>query len=483
MPSSVDGVVDHFIQSGEIDEVSFETIHHFVVFGRLPSARLRKIAEKVISLKSRNVFVEEYVIKILTVILNRFSIGAQGEVKNFFLARKIEEFALSQQVTSEHSSSYADVHYALSNYYCTLHSRLRSGKFTDSETPEGGRKTDKGLQKSYESYFRYLALEDERLVKEFPGNRLLPGKDNSEIRKFAADWMRIQKELFERKRQSRILGKQIEILHNARIHEERGVSIEEIFRQLETTIREHFFGICSVEIKNCSESGMDACSECKVDVYCKKNVAVPSVIRRGHDFLSISLGKWYFVVLQFPKSRTANFQAVFEKHSSILLKALRSVIDLEVLKKAHAESTRGQQQFSQFFHKKVAETILAGNSGQDEGARRMVTVSFSDLVNFTAIAERHPPEKVVQILNSFFRRANHVLNLHFATINKYLGDSVMASWGSTSPQENQTTLACESALKLRKIMNAVNLDVIRILGEIGMPLQVRTGISTGVAVV
>jgi hypothetical protein len=248
---SVDAVVDHFIQSKTIDDISFETIHHFVVFGKLSSEKLRKIAEKIIGLQSRNVFVEEYVIKILTVILSRFAMGAQGEKANFFLARKIEKFTLSQQTLSEHSSSYSDLHYALSVYYSSLHGRLRGGEFTDPEASKGVRRTDKALQQSYESFFRYLALEDGHLLKPFPGDRLLPGKNNPELRKFASDWIRLQKELFERKRQNRILSRQVEILHLARIHEELGISLEEVFRQLETTVREHFFGICSVEIKNC----------------------------------------------------------------------------------------------------------------------------------------------------------------------------------------------------------------------------------------
>jgi hypothetical protein len=108
-----------------------------------------------------------------------------------------------------------------------------------------------------------------------------------------------------------------------------------------------------------------ACFECHADTQCEKEEAAPSILRRGHDFLSISLGKRYFIVLQYPRAKAANFQAVFEKHASTLLKAVRSVIGIESLKEAHIttqqEGARVKQQFSQFFHPAVAQRILEGS--------------------------------------------------------------------------------------------------------------------------
>jgi hypothetical protein len=80
---SPESVIDHFCKTASVNEVAFETIHHLAVFANIRPLYLRKIAEKIMSLENRNVFIGEYVIKILIIILDRLSVGAEGESKNF----------------------------------------------------------------------------------------------------------------------------------------------------------------------------------------------------------------------------------------------------------------------------------------------------------------------------------------------------------------------------------------------------------------
>jgi class 3 adenylate cyclase/tetratricopeptide (TPR) repeat protein len=109
--------------------------------------------------------------------------------------------------------------------------------------------------------------------------------------------------------------------------------------------------------------------------------------------------------------------------------------------------------------------------------RRLVTVLFADLVGFTSLSEHRDPEEVRELLSRFFDHCRMLIERYGGTVAKFIGDAVMAVWGTPVAREDDAERAVRAALALT--------HAIALLGdEVGMPgLQVRAGVLTGRAAV
>ncbi len=111
------------------------------------------------------------------------------------------------------------------------------------------------------------------------------------------------------------------------------------------------------------------------------------------------------------------------------------------------------------------------------GQRQEVTVLFADIRNFTAMAEPLEPEQVVEVLNVFFTEMVDLVFQHQGTLDKYLGDGLMAVFGVPLPLAGAATRAVECALALQR-----RLAKMQAQGR--TPIQgMRIGINTGEAIV
>jgi class 3 adenylate cyclase/tetratricopeptide (TPR) repeat protein len=104
--------------------------------------------------------------------------------------------------------------------------------------------------------------------------------------------------------------------------------------------------------------------------------------------------------------------------------------------------------------------------------RRLVTVVFTDLVGFTSLAEDRDPEAVRELLSRYFDTATEVVQLHGGTVEKFIGDAVMAVWGTPIAHEDDAERAVRAALELVDAVSALSPD-----------LQARAGVLTGEAAV
>jgi class 3 adenylate cyclase/tetratricopeptide (TPR) repeat protein len=104
--------------------------------------------------------------------------------------------------------------------------------------------------------------------------------------------------------------------------------------------------------------------------------------------------------------------------------------------------------------------------------RRMVSVLFTDLVGFTTHAEDRDPEDVRELLSQYFETARAIVDRHGGTIEKFIGDAVVAVWGSPAAHEDDAERSVRAALEL--------VAAVRDLGaEAGLELAARAGIATG----
>ncbi len=120
---------------------------------------------------------------------------------------------------------------------------------------------------------------------------------------------------------------------------------------------------------------------------------------------------------------------------------------------------------------------MAPPSPATTSERRLVTVLFADLEGFTALSEHRDPEEVRDLLSNYFDRCRALIERHGGTVEKFIGDAVMAVWGSPVAREDDAERAVRAALSL---MGAVS----SLATEVGMPsLRVRAGVLTGSAAV
>ncbi|MEO1020493.1 MAG: adenylate/guanylate cyclase domain-containing protein, partial [Pseudomonadota bacterium] len=96
----------------------------------------------------------------------------------------------------------------------------------------------------------------------------------------------------------------------------------------------------------------------------------------------------------------------------------------------------------------VKQLIQQGETPRLGGSNRDLTILFLDLENFTAMSENLAPEEVMQRMSRFFEVVTQTLLLHDATIDKYIGDAVMAFWNAPNDTEHHTQRACLAALRL-----------------------------------
>jgi class 3 adenylate cyclase/tetratricopeptide (TPR) repeat protein len=109
--------------------------------------------------------------------------------------------------------------------------------------------------------------------------------------------------------------------------------------------------------------------------------------------------------------------------------------------------------------------------------RRLVSVLFADLVGFTSLSEARDAEEVRELLSRYFDLCRRIVTVYGGTVEKFIGDAVMAVWGTPTATEDDAERAVRAALDLVSAAAALG-------GEVGAPdLRARAGVLTGEAAV
>jgi class 3 adenylate cyclase/tetratricopeptide (TPR) repeat protein len=124
----------------------------------------------------------------------------------------------------------------------------------------------------------------------------------------------------------------------------------------------------------------------------------------------------------------------------------------------------------------VASTALAP-AATPAAERRLVSVLFADLVGFTTLSESRDAEEVRELLSRYFDTCRRLIELYGGTVEKFIGDAVMAVWGAPTATEDDAERAVRAALDLAAAVSALG-------DEVGAPeLRARAGVLTGEAAV
>jgi len=127
----------------------------------------------------------------------------------------------------------------------------------------------------------------------------------------------------------------------------------------------------------------------------------------------------------------------------------------------------------------LADKILT-TRGSIEGERKLVTVLFSDVANFTSISEKLDPEEVHKIMDGCFRIILGEIHRFEGTMNQFMGDGVMALFGAPIAHEDHAQRACYAALAIQKAMIVYSRQVKE---RWGVDFIMRIGLNSGPVIV
>ncbi|MGE5459831.1 MAG: ATP-binding protein [Solirubrobacterales bacterium] len=123
---------------------------------------------------------------------------------------------------------------------------------------------------------------------------------------------------------------------------------------------------------------------------------------------------------------------------------------------------------------------LAADEPGPHGARKTVTIVFCDVADSTVLGDRLDPESVREVMTRFFRAMRDALEHHGGTVEKYIGDAVMAVFGIPLLREDDALRAVRAAVQMQDALGGVNDEI---EARFGIRLRARIGVNTGEVVV
>ncbi len=150
------------------------------------------------------------------------------------------------------------------------------------------------------------------------------------------------------------------------------------------------------------------------------------------------------------------------------------------------EEAEARSNLSRYLADQVVEAVLAGKIDLSMGGeRRAVTVLFTDIRSFTSLSEQMPPEHVLALLNEYFSEAVPIIKRYEGTVDKFIGDALMAVFGAPNEQPDQALRAVRAAVEIQEVVKELRIQWIDKPWAEKMDVfsfAVGIGVNTGYAV-
>ncbi len=182
---------------------------------------------------------------------------------------------------------------------------------------------------------------------------------------------------------------------------------------------------------------------------------------------------------------TSALTHAFTENDLDLLSALANfaavAIERSRLNEKIALEEKKRERLGRFLSPQVASRIIATSDSQGfelgEPEVREVTVLFADIVGFTSMSERLTPSAIALILNDYLSRMTDAIFMFEGTLDKYIGDAIMAVFGAPLDMPDHAARAVKTAIEMRSRLAEFNAE-----RKSGPLLQIRIGINSGKAV-
>ena len=150
------------------------------------------------------------------------------------------------------------------------------------------------------------------------------------------------------------------------------------------------------------------------------------------------------------------------------------LVELENLSSAIADMAGGLAAFRKYIPADLVKMLVSeGIEPRPGGSIRTLTVLFADIAGFTGLSERLG-DQIIPLLSSYLDTMSREISSHGGTIDKFIGDAVMAFWGAPATNADHAVDACRTALACQHALRASGLT-----DDSGRPLKVRIGINSG----
>src|SRR4029077_6207882 len=154
------------------------------------------------------------------------------------------------------------------------------------------------------------------------------------------------------------------------------------------------------------------------------------------------------------------------------------LIEIENLSNAIADMAGGLAAFRKYIPADLVKTLVSeGIEPSPGGSIRNLTVLFADIAGFTGLSERLG-DQIIPLLSRYLDTMSREVSGHGGTIDKFIGDAVMAFWGAPAANADHSVDACRAALASQQALRQSGLS-----DDAGRPLKVRIGINSGAVLV
>lgn len=209
----------------------------------------------------------------------------------------------------------------------------------------------------------------------------------------------------------------------------------------------------------------------RIDVY----IFIGGIILIISLFFAVLIGRIYSLPIKIlSKSAHAISKLEFRNINKLPRSRVKEIDDASV---AFNEMSNGLKATEPYMPKKLLHKLIqVGEVNKIPSEPKEITIMFTDIISFTNLTEQLSPEETVNLLNEHFSIITKCIEEEGGTVDKFIGDAVMAFWGAPEKQDDQAERACRAAMKASQILELKNKSGSK-------RISIRIGLHKGAAIV